>query len=112
MCIKRLFVPFIVTPLTFCYSDHPSASILLYHIDADLIQKVLNEVLCWFPLCHTSHHALCYSCYMIQEFDENVCQKLWLRPSRPAPGREWWLWLGPALEKAKAASGQAGPEYH
>ena len=30
------------------------------------------------------------------------CQKPWLGPSH-----EWQLWLGPALEKAKAASGQA-----
>ena len=26
---------------------------------------------------------------------------------RLGPSREWWLWLGPALKKAKAGSGQA-----
>jgi hypothetical protein len=30
-----------------------------------------------------------------------------LGPAGPGPSREWRLWLGPALEKAKAASGQA-----
>jgi hypothetical protein len=81
--VKMLFL----TPLSgcFCYSEHPSASRLLRHIDAGFLQKVLNDMLCWFPLCHTSftiHHALCRSHYLIQEFDKNVCQKPRLGPSR------------------------------
>jgi hypothetical protein len=27
--------------------------------------------------------------------------------ARPGPSHEWWLWLGPSPEQAKAASGQA-----
>jgi hypothetical protein len=30
-----------------------------------------------------------------------------LSRARPGPSCEWWLWLGPSLEQAKAASGQA-----
>jgi len=87
--LLTLFVLFIVT-LSFCYLDHSSALRLLHHIDAGLIQKVLNDVLCWFPLCPL---------LLPLPDDENVCQNLWQGPSH-----EWWLWLSLALEKAKAAA--------
>jgi hypothetical protein len=44
---------------------------------------------------------------IIDKFDENVCQKPRLGQAGPGPSHEWRLWLGPALEKAKAGSGQA-----
>ena len=63
------------------YSDHPSALRLLRLIDAGLVQKVLNNVLCQSLPSFTTHHALCRSHYLMQEFDENVCQKPQLGPS-------------------------------
>jgi len=115
---KTLFILFIVAPLSPYYSDHPSALRLLHLIDAGLIQNlVLNNVLCQFLPCYTSfttHHALCHSHNLMQEFDENVCQKPQLGLGQ-ATSHEWQLWLGPALKKAKATAfgpSQAGHTNH
>ncbi|KAF8237579.1 hypothetical protein L208DRAFT_1388961, partial [Tricholoma matsutake] len=65
--LKTSFILFIVVPLSPRCSDHPSASRLLCLIDAGLVQKVLNNVLCHFLSCYTSfttHHTLCCSHYL------------------------------------------------
>ncbi|KAF8222665.1 hypothetical protein L208DRAFT_1413040 [Tricholoma matsutake] len=66
--LKTSFILFIVMPLSPRYLDRPSASRLLCLIDAGLVQKVLNNVLCQFLPCYTSfttHHALCHSHYLM-----------------------------------------------
>ncbi|KAF8233741.1 hypothetical protein L208DRAFT_877525 [Tricholoma matsutake] len=65
--LKTSCILFIVVPLSPRYSDHPSASRLLCLIDAGLVQKVLNNVLCQFLPYYTSfttHHALCHNYLM------------------------------------------------
>ena len=44
---------------------------------------------------------------LVLEYTTFSAKSRGLGQAGPGPSREWWLWLGPDIKKAKAASGRA-----